>query len=189
MDMDVETKGGNERLNNLVAITVVVISVFMAVSNVKSGNIGQNMALAKADAVDTWSEYQASKLKLHLAENSLSQLALISSASGVSPDLAAKEKARLESAIAKYTAKSASLMKDAKAHEAEYDALNVHDDQFDMSEAFLSISLALAAVAAVTGLMWMMYVCWGVSALGFTMGLAGFLNLGLHSDLVARALG
>ncbi|HWA89332.1 MAG TPA: DUF4337 domain-containing protein [Rhizomicrobium sp.] len=187
--MDVDSKGANERLNNLVAVTVVVISVFLAVSNVKDGNIGQNMALAKADAVDTWSEYQAAKLKLHLAETSLAGLGVTASAPGVNPDLVAKEKARLEAAIAKYTAKADSLMTDAKAHEAQYDALNVHDDQFDMSEAFLSIALALAAVAAVTSLMWLLYVCWGVSAIGLVMGAAGFLGLNLHSDLVARLLG
>lgn len=189
MDVDVDTKGSSDRINNMVAITVVVISVFLALSNVKDGNIGQNMALAKADAVDTWSEYQAAKLKLHIAENSLSQLALIASQPGISQDLAAKERARLEGAIKKYTDKADSLMKDAKAHEAEYDALNLHDDQFDMSEAFLSISLALAAVTAVTGLMWLLYVCWGVAGVGTVMGMAGFLGLNLHSDFVARLLG
>ena len=189
MDVDVDTKGANERLNNWVAVTVVVISVFLALSNVKDGNIGQNMALAKADAVDTWSEYQATKLKLHLAENSLSQLDIIASTPGIDRALVAREKARLQGSIAKYNDKSASLMKDAKDHEAEYDALNVHDDQFDMSEAFLSIGLALSAVAAVTSLAWLLYVCWGVSAVGMVMGMAGFLHLNLHSDFVARLLG
>src|SRR6185312_3695544 len=187
--MDVDAKGANERLNNLVAITVVLISVFMAVSNVKDGNIGQNMALEKADAVDTWSEYQSAKLKLHLAENALAQLAVIASAQGTDPALVAKEKARLESAIKKYATKSDQLMGDAKAHEERYDALNLHDDQFDMSEAFLSIALALSAVAALTGIAWLLYVCWGASALGFAMGMAGFLGLNLHSDLVAKLLG
>ena len=187
--MDSESKSASDRLNNLVAITVVIISVFLAVSNVKDGNIGQNMALAKADAVDTWSEYQATKLKMHLAENSLAELSLITSQPGTSPTLAAKEKARLEAAIAKYGDKSASLMRQAKTHEADYDALNLHDDQFDMSEAFLSISLALAGVAAVTGLAWLLYFCWGVSGVGMLMGTAGFLGLNLHSDLVARLLG
>ena len=187
--MDADAKSANERLNNLVAITVVVISVFMAVSNVKDGNIGQNMALEKSDAVDTWSEYQSAKLKLHLAENALAQLSLIASAQGTDPVLVAKEKSRLEGAVKKYTEKSASLMGDAKAHEAKYDALNLHDDQFDMSEAFLSIALALAAVAALTSLNWLLYVCWGASALGFAMGTAGFLGLNLHSDFVARLLG
>jgi hypothetical protein len=36
----------------------------------------------------------------------------------------------------------------AKALEAEYDRLNLRDDQFDMADAFLSIAIALAAVAA-----------------------------------------
>jgi hypothetical protein len=187
--MDADAKGANERLNNLVAITVVIISVFMAVSNVKDGNIGQNMALEKADAVDTWSEYQSAKLKLHLAENSLAQLAVLASAQGADPALVAKEKARLEAAIQKYAAKSDQLMHDAKAHEEKYDALNVHDDQFDMSEAFLSIALALSAVAALTGIAWLLYVGWGASALGLVMGMAGFLGLSLHSDFVARLLG
>ncbi|MBV9991765.1 MAG: DUF4337 domain-containing protein [Alphaproteobacteria bacterium] len=187
--MDTDSKGANERLNNLVAITVVIISVFMAVSNVKDGNIGQNMALEKADAVDTWSEYQSAKLKLHLAENALAQLAVIASAQGTDAALVAKEKSRLEAAITKYTAKSDQLMKDAKAHEDRYNALNVHDDQFDMSEAFLSIALALSAVAALTGIVWLLYVCWGASALGIVMGMAGFLGLSLHSDFVAGLLG
>ena len=43
----------SDRLNQWVAVTVVIISVFMALTNVKGGNIGQNMALAKADAVDS----------------------------------------------------------------------------------------------------------------------------------------
>ena len=64
----------SDRLNEWVAITVVVISVFMAISNVKDGNIGQNMALAKADAVDAWNEYQAGRIKLHVDEDMLAQL-------------------------------------------------------------------------------------------------------------------
>lgn len=130
----------------------------MAMSNVKDGNIGQNMALQKSDAVDTWSEYQSAKLKLHLAENSLSELGVPASAKDADPSLAAKEKSRLEGAIKKYAAESAQLMQEAKAHEAAYDALNLHDDQFDMSEAFPSIALALAATAALVGMNWLLYV-------------------------------
>jgi hypothetical protein len=39
MDADVKTEGDDKRLNNLVAITVVILSVFMAVSNIKDDNI------------------------------------------------------------------------------------------------------------------------------------------------------
>ena len=187
--MEVEAKGANERLNNLVAITVVVISVFMALSNIKSGNNGQAMALATASAVDTWSEYQATRLKQHLAENALAQLALSAGQTGANAALVSAEHVRLDAAIKKYTAKSATLMAQAKGFEAEYNTLNMHDDQFDMAEAFLSMALALAAVAVFTNLPWLLYVSWGVSGIGFVMGLAGFLKLNLHSEFVANLLG
>ena len=60
------------RLNNLVAISVAIISVFMAVTKVKDDNIVQAMLQAKSDAVDTWNEYQSKKLKHHMAELGLS---------------------------------------------------------------------------------------------------------------------
>jgi divalent metal cation (Fe/Co/Zn/Cd) transporter len=182
--MEVEApSGGNERLNKLVAVTVVAISVFMALCSVKSGNIGQNMALAKADAVDTWSEYQATRLKLHMAENSLSALALSSAEAGANATLVAAEKKRLEKA------KSRTLMAQARGHEEDYATLNVHDDQFDMSDAFMSIALALAAVTVFVNLEWLLFVSWGFAAVGFIMGGAGFLGLNLHSDFIANLLG
>ncbi len=159
--MESDSKSASERLNNLVAITVVIISVFLAVSNVKDGNIGQNMALAKADAVDTWSEYQATKLKMHLAENSAAQLSLITSQAGNQPRARGEGKGQAGSRDQEIRRQIRVADEPGKAHEADYDALNLHDDQFDMSEAFLSISLALAGVAAITGLMWLLYFCWG----------------------------
>ncbi|MEJ0041111.1 MAG: DUF4337 domain-containing protein [Rhizomicrobium sp.] len=138
----------SDRLNEWVAITVVVISVFMAISNVKDGNIGQNMALAKADAVDAWNEYQAGRIKLHMDEDMLAQLKLNIVAAGADRAAIAAEMARLQKQIDKYNTKSAGLMKKARDNEALYEELNQHDDQFDMSDALLSIAMALAAVAA-----------------------------------------
>lgn len=189
MDVEVPEGGSNERLNKLVAITVVLISVFMALCSVKAGNIGQNMALAKADAVDTWSEYQAARLKLHMAENSLAALSLSAAESGANAQLVDAEKARLEKAIKKYDGKSTNLMAKAKGFEEEYDRLNVHDDQFDMAEAFNSISLALAATTIFVALEWLLYVSWGFAAVGFIMGFSGFLGFNLHSDFIANLLG
>jgi len=39
----------------------------MAISKIKDDNIVQSMQVAKADAVDTWGEYQATKIKHHLS--------------------------------------------------------------------------------------------------------------------------
>ena len=51
-------KRENKRLSDLVAVTVVVLSVFMAISKTKDDNINQAMQKAKADAVNAWAEYQ-----------------------------------------------------------------------------------------------------------------------------------
>src|SRR6195952_5878091 len=92
----------SDRLNEWVAITVVIISVFMALTNVKDGNIGQNMALAKADAVDNWNEYQASRIKLHTDEDMLAQLALSLGANPQNAPAVTAEMARLKKQIHKY---------------------------------------------------------------------------------------
>ena len=60
MDDDL-SQGSDKTLNRLVALTVVVLSVFMGLANIKDDNLVQAMQLAKSDAVDTWSEYQASR--------------------------------------------------------------------------------------------------------------------------------
>ena len=62
------------RLNNWIAITVAIISVFMAITKVKDDNIVQAMLQAKSDAVDTWNEYQAKKIKQHMAELGVNQV-------------------------------------------------------------------------------------------------------------------
>lgn len=76
MDVEINTEAQNKRLNTLVAITVVILSVFMGISKIKDDDLVQTMQLTKADAVDRWSEYQAKKVKLHLTENSLRQAKL-----------------------------------------------------------------------------------------------------------------
>src|SRR6478609_11719979 len=83
----------DKRLNRAVATTVVILSVTMALVNIKDGNIVQNMQQAQATQVDSWNEYQATRLKLHMEE--------IAAANG-GPAVA-----RAEAAIAKYAKESA----------------------------------------------------------------------------------
>ena len=67
----------DKRLNNLVAVTVVILTVFMAITKVKDDNINQAMQKAKANSVDAWAEYQFARVKLHVDENGLNQLRLL----------------------------------------------------------------------------------------------------------------
>ena len=185
-----EAEGDDKRLNKLVAVTVVILTVFMAITKVKDDNIVQAMQKAKSESVDAWTEYQAARIKLHVDENGLAQLRLLETGTiGIDKALAGKQAAEYEADIKKYQARSAETMAKAKALEAEYDRLNFRDDQFDMSDAFLSIAVALAAVASLTELFWLLAVAWGSGAIGLSFGIAGFAGFNLRPEWLALLLG
>ena len=123
--------------------TVVILSVFMAISKTKDDNINQAMQKAKADSVDAWAEYQFARVKLHVDENGLHQLRLLETDGQIDKALAAKQAAEYEADIKKYEGRSKETRAKAERLEAEYDRLNFRDDQFDMSDVFLSIAVAV----------------------------------------------
>ena len=185
-----DTSAGDSKwLNRLVAVTVVLLTVFMAITKTKDDNINQAMQKAKSDSVDAWAEYQFARVKLHVDENGLSTLRLLETLGSIDKELAAKQAAEYESDIKKYQERSRETMAKAKALEAEYERLNFHDDQFDMSDAFLSIAVALAAVASLVDAYWLLYVAWGTGAFGLLMGVAGFIGLNLRPEWIAQLLG
>jgi hypothetical protein len=186
--MDIETESDDKRLNKLVAVTVVILSVFGAITKVKDDNIVQAMQKAKSESVDAWAEYQAARIKLHVDENGLAKPRVLETVT-TDKALIAKLAAEYESDLKKYTARSQETMAKAKALEAEYDRLNFRDDQFDFSDAFLSIAVALSAVAALANTYWLLYVAWGSSVIGLTFGIAGFLGLNLRPEWLAQLLG
>jgi len=64
----------------------------------------------------------------------------------------------------------------------------VHDDQFDLSEAALSIAIALLGVSALTRKKWLVGLAILFAGFGVVMGLAGFLGWSLHPDAIAKLL-
>lgn len=188
MDTDVASEASDKRLNRLVAITVVILSVFMAVCKIKDDNLVQAMQKAQSLAVDTWTEYQSTRVKLHVDENGLNTLRLLESTGTVDKALAARQVAEYEADIAKYQKRSAETMAKARAHEAEYETIGYRDDQFDMSEAFLSIAIAVAATAALAESYMLIIVSWISSAFGVAFGFAGFLGWSFHPEWLVKLL-
>jgi hypothetical protein len=177
------------RLNNWVAVTVALVSVFMSVTKVKDDNIVQAMLQTKSDAVDRWNEYQSKKLKHHMAELGLSQtLALQVLAPGKGTELLAAQKKQYQDTITRYTAQEEEIKSKAKAHEKAYDDMNYRDDQFDLSDAALSICLGMLAVASLTNSARLLYFSWVFAGFGGLMGVAGLMGLHIHPDLLSRWL-
>jgi hypothetical protein len=177
------------RLNATVAITVAVLATFMGICKVKDDNIVQAMQQAQADKLDHWAYYQARNLRQEIAESTLVQLEL---ARLGAPASAAET---YDAAIAKVRAlaegqatKKDELKAQAEQDQKTYDALNYRDDQFDMSDALIAISIAMLAVTALTGL-WPLY--WAAlvpTAFGVLMGVAGLASLPIHPDALVRLL-
>ncbi|OYY91774.1 MAG: hypothetical protein B7Y45_02060 [Sphingomonas sp. 28-66-16] len=185
MDIEVSAEAKDKRLNRMVAVTVVVLSVFTGLCNIKDGNIVQAMQVAKADSVDRWAEYQATKTKLHIAEDTRLEIAVLGGDRLAS--LAADR--TLVAEIAKYSAEIPNLARDAKALAAQYDALNVHDDQFDASDAAIATAISMAAVAALAESFWLLVAAWGIGGFGLFMGLCGFAGWAFHPDVLSNFLG
>lgn len=182
-------EGKNDRFYGVIAVSVALLSAFLAITKVKSDNINQAMVQSKADAVDTWNEYQAKKLKLYLYEATVVQSRAIRS---VVPGPAGEQLDRDMQAyvtdIERYKTEVPALMKKAKDFEAKGEELNFTDDQFDLTEAFLSITLALMAVAALTKKRWLLLGALAPASFGVVMGLSGLLGWGIHPDFLTKLL-
>ena len=67
-------KAGESKLNAKIALLVAITATFMALCNVKDGNVVQAMSQAQSRGVDAWSYYQAKSTKQAIAEEALDQL-------------------------------------------------------------------------------------------------------------------
>src|SRR5438309_8008259 len=169
-----ESGDSRDRFNNWIAVSVAILAAFMAVTKVKDDNIVQAMLQAKSDAVDTWSEYQSKRIKHHLLELGRDQTSVLRATT--TPQVAAQldeQVKHYESEIARYQNDETELQDKAHGFEKQYDALNFRDDQFDLSDALLSVALAMLAVTALTRKRWLLWTSLVFGAFGFIMGLAG----------------
>jgi hypothetical protein len=182
-------KPKKSQLNNYVAITVVLFVTFMGVCKVKSDNVVQAMQKAQADRIDTWSFYQARNLRAEVAKSTTAQLKL--QALSQQPKIRAeydKQIARYEAIATKQDAEKDKLQKQALDAEKLYDQLNVHDDQFDLSEAAFALAIALLAMTSLTQKGWLYGAAMVPAAFGLFMGLAGLLSWDTHPEALTKLL-
>lgn len=178
-----------DHLNNWIAVSVAILAAFMAVTKVKDDNIVQAMLQAKSDAVDTWNEYQSKRVKHHLLELGHDQATMMrAGATAQNAGLIDDQLKRYDSEIGRYTNDEKDLQAKARGFEDRYDALNYRDDQFDLSDAALSVALAMLAVTALTRKRWLLWLSLVFAAFGFVMGLAGLLGLPLHPNWLSKLL-
>ena len=185
-----ETPEKEDPLNQRVSIIVAIAATFLSICNVKDSNIVQGMQAAQAEVINSWSYYQAKSTKQQIAEAAVVELEALRS---IVPSPEAGERidalvAGRRADIARYDVEKKEIQE--KAHDAEkmYAELNVHDDQFDMGEASLSLSIALMGITALTRQKWLLALGAAFAAFGVFMGVCGFLGWNVHPDVIARLL-
>jgi len=147
------------------------------------------MQQAQADKIDHWAFYQARNLRQEVAESTVTQLELArvtqTGAQAAAYDVAI---AKYRALAADQAAKKEELRQQAAQDQKTYDDLNYRDDQFDLSDAALSICLGMLAVASLTNSAGLLYLSWVFAGFGGLMGFAGLLGLHIHPDLLSRWL-
>ena len=188
-DINPSESEAKERINNSVAVTVAVLAAFMAITKVTDDNVCQAMERAKADEVNAWSYYQSKSIKQNLAELGRAQLAgLARTTSGDARVQIESQVTRYDAEIARYETEKAEIKAKAEQHGNSYAALNFRDDQFDLSDATLSIALGTLAVTALTGKRWLLVASWSVGGFGALLGVAGLARLGIHAGWLVKLL-
>jgi hypothetical protein len=190
---DDEKKDGGEKpksnLNRWVAVTVAILATFMGICKVKDDNIVQAMQQAQADKIDNFAWYQARNIREDVARATSAQLTAQLAAAPAANQAAIQQQLDTYNALAKDQEEKKKQQQDA-AEQADktYNQLNLHDDQFDMADAALSIAISLLAVTALTQKRWLFFLALLPTLFGLLMGLAGLLGWSLHPDAIARLL-
>ncbi|TVV75485.1 DUF4337 family protein [Sphingomonas solaris] len=173
---------GSRRLNRAIALTVVILSVSMALTKIKDDNIVQAMQADTAAKVDGWDEYQATRVKLHIEEVAATGYRLLPG-----PPAAGAARAA-EANVARYSRETVALKAQAAAAAADYDRQGYRDDQFDLADGFASIALAVTAIATLLESWGLLGLAWTAGAAGIAFSMAGFVGWALHPGALVAFL-
>ena len=167
-------------LGSIVALLVALSATFGAITSVKDRNITLRMNQAQAKAIDTWNYYQAKSMKQNLAEAALDQMIAVKAA----PESIEHYK----KSAARYEKEKDQVKEAAEGYEKTYEALNGQHDLFDLSDAALSVAIALLGVTALTRKNWLLGVAAVFLAIGVFFGVSGFMTLPIHPESVVKWL-
>ncbi len=188
--LETASEGRRHRLNSWVAIMVAVLATFMGICKVKDDNIVQQMQQDQAKSVDSWAWYQAKKTRLQFADATVDQLEIQAlTAPQKALPLIEKKIKKFKGQVTKQAKETEEIQAKAKGYDDDYDKWNVHDDQFDFSDALLAIAISLFAVTSLTQKRWLFGLALVPTFFGVLYGVAGLLGWALHSALASKLLG
>ena len=177
------------RLNAHVAISIALLATFLGLCKVKDDNIVQAMQQAQATELDSWNFYQARNLREEINKTAAAALQVQKLSQPPAVQAAYEQQiTQLQKIAQQQSDKKAEQQTAAKAARAKYDALNYHDDQFDLSDASLAIAISMLAVTSLVQKRGLFYVAMVPTFLGVLMGCAGLFGWRIHPDSITNLL-
>jgi len=170
IDEEIEKEGST--LLRTVALTTAILAALAAIASLKAGGtVNEALALKtestrlQAEASDQWAYYQAKGLKATVTEVSRNTWIALDK---TPPDDLAKNQERYAEDQKKSMEKAKELEKQRDEKSAEADELMHRHHFFAQSVAWLQVSIALGAVAALTrkGAVWVGALALGVAGAG-----------------------
>ncbi len=174
-----EETDSEKRFNDLIAISIAILASFMTLSAIKSGNLDKAIAQTQAERIDNWAWYQAVRVREDLAGYELANLERLARTSHD-----AAERTRLAGEINAQNTEIAHIRqrKDevqalARHSESDLAAMQPIGDQYDLSDALLSIATALLAVCALARVRWLFAFSIVPAAAGLIVGIAAMARV------------
>lgn len=155
-------------LHSQVALIITLLAIVIGLSKVYGDNLNQQIQHAQAQIVDGWNRHQADRIRLDLAEDRLLRL-----------QDSHKDPATVTESAQKVQALQAGVeisRQRARKAEAEHERLEERDGLLDLSDAALSIAMALFAITSLTQKRWLLWASGSFLVAGVLSGLSVLLK-------------
>ncbi|HVW70998.1 MAG TPA: DUF4337 domain-containing protein [Steroidobacteraceae bacterium] len=161
----------SDEFGRRVGVIVGVIGIVLAVVTIASHRAHTAAVIARTEANDQWSFYQAKKLRQHLAEISSSLASSLASDPARVQGLVTK----LDKDRERYSHESEDIQKEALAKDKESSHEEVRAFRFDMGEGFLELGLVLSSLYFLSKQRLFPLIGGLAALIGLGLGVAGFL--------------
>ncbi|MFY9727634.1 MAG: DUF4337 domain-containing protein [Bryobacteraceae bacterium] len=153
----------------MVGILAAVLAVALAIVTILSHRTHTEAIIAKSEANDAWSHYQASRVKSHNVELGLNLLVVL----GAKGDAAEKMKADYEVQKKKYEGQGKEIQQEAERDEAASQAAEHRALRYDLGEGLLEIALVLSSIYFISRKMMFPWIGLAAGLGGIAIALTG----------------
>ena len=160
------------RTNQLISLTVLILTICATFSSLYAGANSRKGILAQNQATDLWAFYQAKSIKQTLYENRIEMLKISPPAD---TELAAKLAAEYTAEIERYDVEQQAIKADALAKGVERDNCLSLNRGFASALTFLQISILLTSLATLMKRLFFRYAGIALGALGIVIFLKTML--------------